>query len=117
MCTTTTKEEEEEEVRKTNDNATIDDEFTTSTTTQDEDKKSNNYYNNIDNETLRTEFEGTIVFEEDSLVLNKNKKQPCPTTTAKDLNPSTADELAQLVRTVAKLLNEDTVEFINGILL
>ena len=38
------------------------------------------------------------------------------TITAKDLNPSTADELVQLIRTAAKLLDEDTVEFVNGML-
>ena len=51
------------------------------------------------------------------LRINKKKKQPFPTTTAKDLNPSTADELTQLIRIVAKLFNKDTVEFVNGMLL
>ena len=107
---------EEEEVRKTSDDATIDNKFTTSTTTEEEeeeeDEKSNNYYDNIDNEILQTEYEGTIVFED----CEDDETRPL-TTTAIDLTPSIADELAQVIPTLAKLLDEDTVVYVIGMLL
>ena len=113
---------------------------------------SNNYYDNIDKKILRTEYEGTIIFEDDSSISqaspppcrdHQHKDRQFPviskinkkihttdtnntktitkipshmTITAKDLNLFTADELAQLIRTVAKLLNEDTVEYVTGML-
>ena len=70
--------EEEEKVRNTSDNATID-EFTTGSTTEEEDDKSNKNYDNIDHEILRTEYECTIMFEEDPLALTT-----VPVTTAND---------------------------------
>ena len=42
--------------------------------------------------------------------------QPIPTITAKDSNPNTVAELAQLIYTVTKQLDEDTVEYIYGML-
>ena len=91
LCTGEEEEEEEEEVCNTSNNATID-EFTTSPPTilckdnpndiiekvspnistanvniiDDESytEQSNKYYDNIDNEILQTDYEGTIVFED-----------------------------------------------------
>jgi len=62
---------------------------------------SNNYYDSIDNEILRTEYEGTIVFEANpsapTTVTNKKKKKqkkaiPPETRTPKEQT----EELAQL---------------------
>ena len=111
--TTTTGESEEKEVRNTSDDATIDDEFTTRTTTEEEeDEKSNNYYDNIDNKILQTEYEVTIVFKN----CEGDEIRP-PTTTTKDLTPFTVDELAQVIPILAKLLDEDTVVYVIGMLL
>ena len=59
----TTTTGDEEEIPSPPGMFDIDDEFTTSTTTE-EDEKRNNYYDNIDNEILQNEYEGTIVFED-----------------------------------------------------
>ena len=48
---------------------------------------------------------------------NTITETPSPMTiTAKDLNTSTADELAQLICTIAQLLDEDTVDYVHGTL-
>ena len=80
---------------------------------------SNNYY---DNKILRTEYKGTIVFEADSsaptTVTNKKKKKqkkaiPLDTQTPKEQT----EKLAQLLSTVADLIDDDIVEYVFGILL
>ena len=71
---------------------------------------SNNYYDNIDNEILRTEYEGTIVFDD----------SPALTTVCTDIpNDSIINELSitEKVDTIAGLLNEGTLEFVYGMLL
>ena len=119
LCTTTTTgEEEEEEVRNTSDNATIDDKFTTSTTTtEEEDENSNNYYDNIDNKILRTEYEGTIVFEDDSLALTTVSTTTKPNDTIiKDLSTTVKVDTTELLLTVIDRLKENTLEYIYGML-
>ena len=97
--TTTTKDEEV--------CTTSEDEFTTSTTTEEEeDEKSNNYYDNIDNEILRTEYEDTIVFEDNS---------SAPTTIRIDIpNNILIEDLLTTKNLVIiiGLLNEDTLDFV-----
>ena len=115
LCTTTTTGGREEEVLNTSVIATTDDDFTTSTSTttttmEEEDEKSNNYYDNIDTDILRTEYEDVIVFE-DSLA---------PTTISTDNHN---DIIIEVLLTTEKfdiivcLLNEDTLDFVIGILL
>ena len=55
---------------------------------------------------------GLLVFED----CEDDETRP-PTTTAKDLPPSTVDELAQVIPNFAKLLNEDTMVYVIGMLL
>ena len=72
---------------------------------------SNNYYDYIDNEILQTEYEGTIVFEDDYLA---------PTTICTD-NPNniTIKDLLsnKNINTVVNLIDEDTLEYVYGMLL
>ena len=89
----------------------IDDEFTNSNTIEkeEEDEKNNNYYDNIDNEIFRNE-ESTIVFEGNSLA---------PTTVRTD-NPNNIiiEDFLTTKRfdIIVGLLNEDTLDFVIGIL-
>ena len=85
--------------------------LTTSNTTEEEeedDEKSNNYYNNIDKEIFWNE-ESTIVFEKNSLA---------PTTVCKDNPNIIIEDLLTIKRfdTIVGLLNEDTLDFVIGIL-
>ena len=73
---------------------------------------SNDYYDNIDHEILRNEYEGTIVFEADpsaptTTVTNKKKKKQ-----KKALPLEQTEELAQVIFTLAKLIDENTVEYV-----
>merc|ERR1712238_365441 len=82
------------------------------TTTGEEDEKSSiNYYDNIDDEILRNE-ESTIVFEDNTsaptitVTNNKKKKQK------KAIPPEQREEMAQAFSFLAKLIDENTVEYI-----
>ena len=69
-----------------------------------------NYYDNIDNKTLRTEYEDTIIFD-DSLA---------PTTVCTDIpNDSIINDfsIAKIAIIIAGLLNEATQEYVYAVLL
>ena len=70
---------------------------------------SNNYYNNIDNEILQTEYEGTIGFEDDS---------SAPTTVRTDNPNNVIEDLLSTknINTIVDLIDETILEFVIGML-
>ena len=76
---------------------------------EEEDEKSNNYYDNIDNEIFRNE-ESTIVFEDNSLAPTSIRTDKPNNIIIKDL--FTVERFDMIVG----LLNEDTLDFVFGII-
>ena len=70
---------------------------------------SNSYCDNIDNKTLKTEHEGTIVFEKNSLV---------PTTVPADNPNNIIKDLlsSKNINTVVNLIDKTTLEYVYGML-
>ena len=80
-------------------------------------EKCNNYYDNIDDEILQTEYEGTLVFEEDSLALTSVRTTNANDTIIRDVSTTVQVNTTKLLHTVVDYLDEKTLEYIYGMLL